>query len=110
MKKINIRFSKKDMRKAILISWPFALALLVFISVRYAVHNPRFVDHYYSTGIYPFIAKILSGVSNLVPFSLWDIFWIFIILLLFAGLVLAIFRKVKWRWYGLRLSLIHISE
>ncbi|HZK92929.1 MAG TPA: DUF3810 domain-containing protein [Prolixibacteraceae bacterium] len=91
------------MRKAILISWPFALALLVFISVRYAVHNPRFVDHYYSTGIYPFIAKILSGVSNLVPFSLWDIFWIFIILLLFAGLVLAIFRKVKWRWYGLRI-------
>ena len=103
MKKINIRFSKKIIRKTILIIWPFVLALLVFISVRYAVHNARFVDHYYSTGIYPFIAKLFSWLSNLVPFSLWDIFWIFIIVLLFAGLVLAIFRKVKWRWYGLRI-------
>jgi len=103
MKKINIRFSKKDIPKAILIIWPFILALIVFISVRYAVHNSRFVDHYYSTGIYPFIAKLFSWLSNLVPFSLWDIFWIFIIVLLFAGLVLAIFRKVRWRWYGLRI-------
>ena len=103
MKKINIRFLKKDICKTILIIWPFVLALLVFISVRYAVHNARFVDHYYSTGIYPFIAKLFSWLSNLVPFSLWDIFWIFIIVLLFAGLVLAIFRKVKWRWYGLRI-------
>jgi len=103
MKKINIRFSKKDIRKTILITWPFILALLVFISIRYAVHNSRLVDHYYSTGIYPFIAKLFSGLSNLVPFSLWDIFWIFIIVLLFAGLGLAIFRKVKWVWYGLRI-------
>ena len=95
--------SKKDIRKIILLAWPFILALLVFISVRYAVHNPRFVDLYYSTGIYPFIAKIVSGLSNLVPFSLWDLFWTMTIVLLIAGLGLAIFRKVKWKWFALRI-------
>jgi len=101
MKKINIRVSKNQLRKIILIIWPFILALLVFISVRYAVHNSRFVDLYYSTGIYPFIAKLISGLSNLVPFSIWDLFWVMTIVLLIAGLILAIFRKVKWKTYGL---------
>ncbi|NEW85191.1 MAG: DUF3810 domain-containing protein [Mariniphaga sp.] len=102
MKKINISVSKNDIRKIILSIWPFILALLVFISVRYAVHNSRFVDLYYSTGIYPFIAEMISRISNLIPFSLWDLFWVLTIVLLIAGLILAIFRKVRWKWYGLR--------
>lgn len=102
MKKISIRVSKKKVRKIILIIWPFVLALLVFISVRFAVHNSRFVEFYYSTGIYPFIANLFSGLSRLVPFSLWDIFWVLTIVLLIAGLVLAIFRKIKWTLYCLR--------
>lgn len=103
MKKINIRFSKKDIHIILKSSWPFIIALLVFVSIRYAVHNTQYVDLYYSNGIYPLIAKVLSGVSGMVPFSLWDIFWVFIIVLLIAGLVLSVFRKVRWRWYGLRI-------
>ncbi len=103
MKKIWIKVTKNNVRKIILIIWPFVLALFVFISVRFAVHNSRFIESYYSTGIYPFIAKLFSGLSKLVPFSLWDIFWVLTIVLLIAGLILAIFRKVKWRWYGLRI-------
>jgi len=102
MKKINISVSKNNIRKIILSTWPFILALLVFISVRYAVHNSRYVDLYYSTGIYPFIAKLISGLSSLVPFSIWDLFWVMTIMLLVAGLILAIFRKMKWKTYGLR--------
>jgi hypothetical protein len=103
MKKINIKVSKHDMRIVLKISWPFIIALLVFLSVRYASDNARYVDLYYSEGIYPFIAKLFSGVSNLVSFSLWDIFWICIIVFLIVGLVLSVFRKVRWRWYGLRI-------
>jgi hypothetical protein len=95
--------SKKEMRKIILIIWPFILALLVFVSVRYAVHNPRFVDQYYSTGVYPFIAKLFSGLSNMIPFSLWDVFWILTVVLLVSGLLLVFFRKVRLRGYVLRI-------
>ena len=103
MKKINIRVSKNNIGVILKTLWPFIIALLVFVSVRYAIHNARYVDLYYSTGLYPFIAKSFSEVSSLVPFSLWDIFWVSIIVLLIAGLVLCIFRKVRWRWYGLRI-------
>jgi hypothetical protein len=103
MKKINIRVSKNNIRLIFKITWPFVIALIVLLSVRYAADNAWFVDLYYSEGIYPFIAKLFSAVSSQVPFSLWDIFWISIIVLLITGLVLAVIRKVRWRWYGLRI-------
>jgi len=101
MKKLNIKVSKNKIRKIIRVAWPFIIALLVFISVRYAVHNSKFVDLYYSNGIYPVVAKLFSGLSNLLPFSLWDLFWVMTIVFLIVGLGLAIFRKVKWRWFCL---------
>lgn len=102
MKKLNISVSKIGIRKIIRVSWPFVLAILVFITVRYSVRNSRLVELYYSTGIYPFIAKLFSGLSHLFPFSLWDIFWIFTILLIISGLILVVFRRIKLGWYSLR--------
>lgn len=84
--------------------WPFILALLVFLGVGIAVREPRLVDHYYSHGIYPFIARSFSLLSNLIPFSLWDIFWVVMLFFVIMGLTLALFRKVKWRWLGLRVA------
>ena len=103
MKKINIRVSKNDIRIFLKTTWPFIIALIVFLSVRYAADNARYVDLYYSKGIYPFIAKLFSGASSQVSFSIWDIFWLSIVVLLIAGLALAVFKKVRWRWYGLRI-------
>lgn len=95
--------SKIGLRKIILIAWPFFLVVLVFITVRLAVHNSRFVELYYSTGVYPFIAKLFSGFSKFIPFSLWDVFWALTILQIIGGLVLVAFRKVKLSRYCLRL-------
>jgi hypothetical protein len=85
-------------------SWPFIGALLVFAGVRLAHGNPDLVERYYSTGIYPFIAKVFSSVSRTVPFSLWDLFWILNILVAVCGLVLIIFRKVRFKLYLLRMA------
>jgi hypothetical protein len=84
--------------------WPFILALLVFLGVGIAVGEPRLVDHYYSHGIYPWIARSFSLLSNLISFSIWDIFWVVTLFLVIMGLTLALFRKVKWRWLGLRIA------
>ena len=107
------KLSKKvSFRKIVVISWPFFLAVLVFISTKLAIRKSGAVEHYYSTEIYPVIARLLSFFSNHIPFSLWDVFWILIIMLIMSGLILVIFKKIKFGWYSLRilqsLSLIHI--
>lgn len=85
------------------ISWPFLLAVLVFISTRIAISHSSVVEHLYSAGLYPVIAKLFSFFSNLIPFSIWDIFWVVIILLIISGIALVFFRKIKFTWYGLRI-------
>ncbi len=78
--------------------WPFLLALLTFLLVEWAAKNPSAVEKYYSAGIYPFIAAALSFVSRQVSFSLWDTFWILLIVGLLISLVMIIFRKLPfWR-------------
>ena len=102
MRKLNLKWSKEGVRRFLVIGWPFILAGFVFITTRYAVANPSFIERNYSTGIYPFIAGIFSGISNLFPFSLWDVFWMVTVVLLIAGFFLAVFRRIKWGYYGLR--------
>lgn len=84
------------------VAWPFLLGVIVFISTRFAISHSGLVEHYYSAGLYPVIAKYFSSFSNLIPFSIWDVFWIIIIILIFSGLALVFFKKIKFRWYGLR--------
>lgn len=45
-----------------------ALALLA----GYAPIDPRLVERWYSTGVYPVIQQVLTPVSNLMPFALLD--------------------------------------
>jgi hypothetical protein len=89
-------------RKFILYSLPFFLSALVFLSIKLSIRIPGLIEHYYSKGIYPFIAKFFSFFSNNISFSLWDVFWILIILLIISGLILVLFKKIKPGWYILR--------
>jgi hypothetical protein len=91
-------------RKYIRILWPFFIAALVFVSLKIAVRNQGMVELYYSTGLYPHIAKIFSSFSRLIPFSLWDLFWLLIILLIISGLFFVIFKKMKFRRYILLIA------
>lgn len=90
--------NKVRIRKLFLNCWPFVLSLVVFISTRLSISNPEFIEKYYSNGTYPVIAKGFSFLSNLIAFSLWDVFWILIFLLLVAGIVLVAFKKIKFAW------------
>jgi hypothetical protein len=93
-----------SLKRIILISWPFFLAFCVFMGTRLAIRKPELVESYYSEGVYPYIEKLLTSISNHIPFSLWDIFWMIIILLFISGLILLIFRRIKPGWYALRLA------
>lgn len=85
------------------IAWPFLLAAVIFLFVRIALLNAGSVEAYYSEGVYPIIARSFSGVSSLLPFSVWDLFWLLSGLLFLVILVMAILRKVSFGRYLLRL-------
>ncbi len=61
--------------------------------------NARFVERWYSTGLYPIIQRGLTPVSNLVPFALLDILAVgaacFVVVVLVRSVRLAR-RKKKW--------------
>jgi len=74
---------------------PFTFAFSVFIIIKLSVPNPWIVEKIYSNGFYIVVANILSFVSRIIPFSLWDITWMGLLLLLVTGFFLMIFRKLK---------------
>ena len=77
-----------------------ALALTTFGLTEFLAVRPHLVEKYYSAGLYPLIAKILSPVSNLAPFSFSDLFYA--MLILFAGMLimLGIFRRITYGKMG----------
>ncbi|HEX2969924.1 MAG TPA: DUF3810 domain-containing protein [Bacteroidales bacterium] len=89
-------------RKIVINSLPFLLALIVLILVRVSSSFPGKVEEYYSRGIYPAIAGILSGISSFIKYSLYDLFWIFMSLFILTGLFLVILRKIRPGRYILR--------
>lgn len=54
------------------------------------------LSEWYMRRIYPVVAAILSFVSNIFPFSLYDIFLIVAVLLLLVLIVFAIMRKISF--------------
>jgi hypothetical protein len=82
---------------------PVIAAVIVFLSTIFAAEHPEYVESNYSKVIYPVFARLLSTISGLLPFSLWDIFWTVLILLLITGIVLTIIRKISIGIFLLRL-------
>jgi hypothetical protein len=91
-----------NFRKIIHLAWPFLLALLVFLGLRFSVHHSDFVESAYSQSLYPLIASIFSFLSRAVPFSLWDVFWVLVLVAFVGSFVLVLFKKITFRQYVLR--------
>ncbi len=82
---------------------PFLIAVLTFFLVEKGSEHPDWIESSYSTGLYPFVALILSGLSNLFPFSLWDVFWSLVVVFALVGFGLMISRKLKAGKFFLRM-------
>jgi hypothetical protein len=80
--------------------WAFSLcAIALALVAGFAPINARFVERWYSTGLYPIIQRGLTPVSNLVPFALLDILAVGGVCLVLVVLVRSVRtarRKRKW--------------
>ena len=74
---------------------PVLLALVTFLLVEKGSDYPQLIEKWYSKGLYPFAAWILSGFSHLFPFSVWDVFWSIVVLILLYAFGLLLTGKLR---------------
>ncbi len=75
-------------------------ALLTFGFTKLAFRFPSITEKLYSQFLYPIIARLISPVSTIVPFSMDDFLYILLILIFLILIILLIFRKVSFAKSG----------
>jgi hypothetical protein len=73
-------------------SWSWVVLIVLTILIKWASWYPGWVERNYSLGVYPFIAKIQRFVFGWIPFSIGDLFYGFLVLVI-------IFRTAKFFKY-----------
>lgn len=74
---------------------PF-LAILIFLTTEFAAKNRTWIEINYSQNIYPEIASSISTFSNIFPFSLDDLLYLMLIIVLTILVFLTLIRKYKF--------------
>ena len=62
------------------------MSMLIFLLFQLK-NYPAFVEHYYSQAIFPFIRAHLQLIFNQIPFSIGDIFYLFLTLFIAVSLI-----------------------
>lgn len=76
------------------------LAIVCFIANEILNLNSDFVEKYYSQKFYPILAKLLSNLSSVIPFSLDDTFYLLLLLAPFVLISLLITRSISFKFAG----------
>lgn len=63
-------------------SWNWVVLVVLTILIKWASWYPGWVERNYSTGVYPVIAKVQRFLFGWLPFSLGDLFYAFLILVI----------------------------
>jgi hypothetical protein len=71
------------------------LALLTFVVGRAFSYAPALTEKVYTQGIYVGITSIISRISNLFPFSLDDMFYVFLLLFFLTVIIRILLKKMK---------------
>lgn len=89
----------REVRTRIKAGTVVAALLCAFVPV-----SPSFIERWYSTGLYPRIQHVLTSISNLIPFALFDVLTIGALVLVVGSLVRAVRRARQTRRFSILLS------
>lgn len=64
-----------------------SLLIIQIVALKIISYFPRFVEKYYSNGLYPYISKCFRFILGWIPFSIGDIIYILLILMI-----------IRWLW------------
>ena len=82
--------------------WSWVLLITLAILIKFASTQPLWVEENYSNGLYPIISNILRSIFGWVPFSVGDLFYAFLVLVILFKtfqLIKYIFKKRVNRQY-----------
>lgn len=117
----NIKLPKLDKQKKKLKKWQIVLSLflpLQILFVQYLKGKPQWIELYYSNWFYPFYSKIFQRITSIFPFSIGDVFYVFVILILFNKIRLILIGRIKFRgpllvsitsWLSILYFIFHLS-
>lgn len=94
--------SKVRVSKILFNSWltlPI-LAIFIFGTTKISSQNPQTIEFFYSQKLYPKIATVLSFLSNSIPFSLDDLFYLLLIITAILFIALLLFKKISFKKTG----------
>lgn len=83
-------------------SWSWVLLIISTILIKWASWYPGFVERNYSTGVYPLISKVQRFLFGWIPFSIGDLFYTFLILVILYRVIKffkLLFKKQLTRRY-----------
>jgi len=83
-------------------AWSWILLILMTLLIKFASTQPLWVEENYSKGIYPVISKIQRSIFGWMPFSVGDLFYAFLIIIILVKtwqFFKIIFRKQFTRQY-----------
>lgn len=69
----------------------------------FAPVSPSFVERWYSTGVYPRIQHVLTPISNLIPFALFDVLTVGTVIVVLGSIVRAVRRARQTRRFSILL-------
>jgi Protein of unknown function (DUF3810) len=85
-------------------AWSWILLIIAAIIIKFASTQPLWIEENYSNGIYPTISKIQRSIFGWIPFSIGDLFYIFLIIVVIfktVQLIKYIYKKKINRQYFL---------
>ena len=77
------------MFRTLMKSWSWVLLIVLVILIKWLALYPETVERYYTYGFYPVIARVQRFLLGWIPFSIGDLFYAFLVLLI-------IFRVVRF--------------
>ncbi|MET0465607.1 MAG: DUF3810 domain-containing protein [Chitinophagaceae bacterium] len=86
-------------------SWSWVLLVLLCISIKWLSLYPGLVERYYTYGIYPVIVAIQRFILGWIPFSIGDLFYGFLVLVLIyriSGFIRLAVKKQLNRQYFIK--------
>jgi hypothetical protein len=63
-------------------SWSWVLLIILTILIKWASWYPGWVENYYTYGIYPAISQVQRLLFGWIPFSIGDLFYAFLIIII----------------------------
>ncbi len=89
-------------------SWSWVLLIFLTIAIKWASLFPGWVENNYTYGLYPLVSGVLRFLFGWIPFSIGDLFYAFLVLVILAR-VLKFFRllfrkQLNRRYFGLALQ------